>query len=102
MANVELKAVNAIYRKEKGKQVRHEPGTIFTCTEEEAAAENYVKRGAAMPVKSEKSAAPKAATKKPAAKKAEPKKAEPKKADADKDDADKGDNGDDGDNELLS
>jgi len=33
---MKLKAVNAIYRKEKGKQVRVEPGTEFEATGDEA------------------------------------------------------------------
>lgn len=71
MANVKLKAIHAIYRKEGGKQVRIEPGKPFTCPEKEAQDEDYVGKGAAeaVEVEAEKAPTKQAAVKKTAAKK---------------------------------
>ena len=96
MANVKLRAIHAIYRKEGGKQVRIEPGKPFTCPQKEADDENYVGNGAAEAMEVEADEAP--AKKETAAEKkkrqAAEKKAKDDAAAAAKNNGDNGDNGD--------
>ena len=63
---MELKAIHAIYRTEKKKQIRVEPGALFECPDDEG--KEYLATKAASAVVAEKKpAAKKPATKKDAA-----------------------------------
>ena len=64
MADINLTAVHAIYRKPGKKMERIEPGKPFTCSEAENEEEGYVKKGAAvLAEKAEAKPAKKPATK---------------------------------------